>query len=178
CLRWYAAASVLRCSPLNRALDFLETLMGDFAYLSKKYGLSAENADELVERILESDVKIAKSEAEKISLHKGRDVHLIRLTKEKPAKVFEVELNTQLSESILFSGFNYLDSPDYRSPGSWFVDRGFTVRSKDFGSYWLQVAFAESGPVNITRSEVIEYLKLIGLPFDESKIGEFCITKI
>ncbi|EGQ9707358.1 hypothetical protein ACTNIH_004646 [Vibrio parahaemolyticus] len=152
--------------------------MGDFAYLSNKYGLSAENADELVERILESDVKFAKSEAEKISLNKGRDVHLIRLTKEKPAKVFEVELNTQLSESILFSGFNYLDSPDYRSPGSWFVDRGFTVRSKDFGSYWLQVAFAESGPVNITRSEVIEYLKLIGLPFDESKIGEFCVTKI
>jgi hypothetical protein len=130
-----------------------------------------------IDKILEEDHKVLKKQSEKISLGIGRHVHIIWLTAGTPASVKKVELNTELQERVDFDGFNYLDSDSHCNPGSWFARKGFIVRSKKINGEWIQYAFSDEGPVNITRSEVIEYLNVAELEFDEYTIPDFGITK-
>lgn len=147
--------------------------MSDFEDLCKMYGVDPSEGYDLVDVILEEDNKILKKQAEKLSLHKGRFVHIIHLTKDRPAKVKKVELNTELKETVNFNGFNYLDQETHKNPGSWFVRKGFTVRSKqESNGEWIQYAFAEEGPVNLVRSEIIDYLNIAELEFDEYYIDD------
>lgn len=147
--------------------------MGDTEYLCDLYGIDPSESHKLVDIILEGDEKDIKAEQDALSLEPGRMVHLIWLTSASPAQVVKVELNTRLKERLCFQGFNQLSDVDFNDPASWFLRKGFTVRSTKVNGRWLQCAFASSGPTNLTRSEIIEYLRDVAkLAFDEYKVND------
>ncbi len=155
-----------------QALYFLEVnLVSDFEYLRKRYNVDAHNACDLVERVLEKDQKVS-SDVEICSLYKGTCVHKVWLTKTKPAKVFQVQLNHTLTANVDLVNYNYLDNDEYGYPGSWFVNKNFCVRSCKHQNYWLQYAFTKTGPVNLTRQDIMDYLDVIGFEYDPFKIDD------
>lgn len=77
-------------------------------------------------------------------LPKGKIVHIIKLLAEYPAKPVGIIWNKKLTESLECTSANYLNSTDYDDPASWFVRKGFTVRSSKSNGYWYQVVFKET----------------------------------
>ena len=144
--------------------------MSDHRYLCDLYDLEPSRSQDLVDVVLEKDEKALRDEHERLLLDVGRLVHLVWLTPDSPATVVRVEFNKVLGESLKFLGFNQLIGKSQDDPGQWFIDRGYTVRSKKINGYWLQVAF---GMGNLVRSEMIEYLQQhTGLDFDKSKVDD------
>lgn len=105
-----------------------------------------------------------------LSLDFGRLVHLVLLTPDSPAKVYKVEFNKVLDEPLEFQRFNRLLGKAQDDPGQWFLEKGYTVRSRKINGHWFQVAF---GRGNLVRSEMVEYLrKHTDLDFDDSKVDD------
>ncbi|CAM3935982.1 hypothetical protein [Pseudomonas wadenswilerensis] len=154
--------------------------MGDHEYLCSLYGLEAGEDEDLIDIVLAGDTKELRAQEDISCLAPGRLVHRIWLTKNVPACVVKVELNSRLSEELNLNGFNTLSSNSPQDPGSWFVEKGFTVRSKKINGFWQQYAFASSGPQNLTRSEIISYLRDVALlEFDESQVNDYSLpTKV
>lgn len=107
------------------------------------------------------------------TIKSGETAHRITLTKQAPATVIQVELNIVLEEDVYLSQFNILAGVDYEDPGSWFVRKQFIVRSKKENGNWVQYAFKNVGASNVTRSEVIDYLEVAGMPYDSNNISDF-----
>lgn len=144
--------------------------MSDHSYLCDLYGLELSHSDELVDVILEEDENELRDKEDMQSLDVGRLVHLVLLTTDSPAKVVQVEFNKVPDEPLDIRRFNQLLGRSQDDPGLWFLDKGYTVRSRKTNGYWFQVAF---GKGNLVRSEMIEYLrKHTGLDFDESKVDD------
>ena len=76
----------------------------------------------------------------------GKIVHQIKLLATYPAKPMGIIWNTKLNEPLLCTNANYLNSTDHDEPASWFVRKGFTVRSKKINGYWYQIAFKATNP--------------------------------
>lgn len=147
--------------------------MSDHGYICDIFDLSPAHAHELVDIVLANDVEQERGKHDSLFLEVGRLVHLIWLSQDPPARVLKVKLNVRLTESLKFHGFNHLSIEAHTEPGSWFVNKGFTVRSKKTDGYWLQCAFASFGPENLTRSEIIEYLRDVAkLIFDDYKVND------
>lgn len=144
--------------------------MSDHRYLCELYGLEPSRSHELVDVILEGDERELRDGEDRLSLEAGRLVHLILLTPDSPARVVGVEFNKVLDEPIDFSEFNELRGKSRDDPGQWFVDKGYTVRSRKTGGHWFQVAF---GRGNLVRSEMAEYLRNHArLEFDEAMLDD------
>ncbi len=144
--------------------------MSDHSYLCDLYGLQPSQAHELVDVIVEGDVKEMLAEQERLFLDAGRIVHLVWLTSDTPANVIRIEFNKVLQELEEFQGFNHLAGTEPKDPGQWFLNRqrGFKIRSKKINGFWLQCVF---GGGNLVRSEMIDYLRnCTDLDFDESRI--------
>ena len=77
-------------------------------------------------------------------LPKGKLVHIIKLIASYPAKPVGIIWNKKLPDNLRCNGANHLISTDYDDPGSWFVKKGFTVRSSKNNGYWYQIAFKGS----------------------------------
>lgn len=153
--------------------------MSDHEYMCSLYGVEPDQEDELIDIVLEKETQLLREMEDEISLQAGRLVHFVRLTTDVPAQVVSVEFNKRLSERLDLRRFNTLASELPRDPGSWFVERGFTVRSKTIRGFWHQYAFAASGPQNLTRSEIISYLRDVALlEFDESKVNDCSLPTI
>jgi hypothetical protein len=152
--------------------------MSDFEDLCEMYNIGSNNSENLINIILKEDALNDKLKREEYALEIGRHVHIIWLTTNTPATVVKVELNTILEERVVFDYFNELCNPSFEHPGSWFVRKGFTVRSRKFDGYWLQYAFSNSGQENITRSEIMEYLDIVNIPYNEMDIDDCFATKL
>lgn len=150
-------------------------MISDINYLKELFDLEGCEDHDVIDRVLgliETEEKV--SEEEKFDLlSERREVHKITLTTSCPATVVKAELNTRLDKKLYIAKYNRLDSSEFRSPGSWFVEHGFTVRSLKENGYWVQYAYKKSGPSNLVRSEIIEYFKFAGLPYDSMKVPEF-----
>ena len=125
---------------------------------------------EIIDRVLDAVSLEYRVEEEAHTLTKGRQVHRISLTNETPATVVRAEINVKLESDVSLYKYNHLESTDFDSPGSWFVRKGFTVRSTKENGCWIQYAFNSSGPTNLTRTEIMEYLDCSGLDYDPSQI--------
>lgn len=77
-------------------------------------------------------------------LPKGKIVHIIKLLASYPAKPMGIIWNKQLTEPLTCVSANHLRSTDHDDPASWFVRKGFTVRSSKINGFWYQVIFKES----------------------------------
>jgi len=149
-------------------------MSSDINSLKILFGLEGCEDDDVIDSVLniiEAEDKTSE-ETEFDLLTEGREVHKITLTTSCPATVIKAELNTRLDEKLRLSKFNRLDSSDFRSPGSWFVEHGFTVRSLKENGHWIQYAFKKSGPTNLVRSEIIEYFDFAGLSYDPMKVSD------
>lgn len=144
--------------------------MSDHRYLCELYGLESSRSHELADVILEEDEKKLREGEENLSLDAGRLVHLVLLTPDSPAKVVKVEFNKVLDKPLEFLRFNRLLGKSQVDPGQWFLEKGYTVRSRKINGHWFQVAFSRG---NLVRSEMVEYLrKHTDLDFDESKVDD------
>jgi hypothetical protein len=95
---------------------------------------------------------------EKDILKMGKLVHLIKLKATKPAKPVGIIWNKILEKPLECDGANYLNSVEYNDPASWFVRKGFTVRSSKKNGYWYQVIYKDScNQTYLTELEVKEY---------------------
>ncbi|HIF9534259.1 TPA: hypothetical protein ACX6S0_002618 [Photobacterium damselae] len=136
--------------------------MGDYADFCEMYGGCAGDPDFidnwLAKYVTGDENHTSKSVKAKIEsndfLPKGKIVHIIKLLAEYPAKPVGIIWNKKLKESLDCSRANYLKSTDHDDPASWFVRKGFTVRSSKVGDYWYQVVFKENN--NETRLSNIE----------------------
>lgn len=147
--------------------------MSDHEYLRDLFGSSPQEGHDLVDIILEQDEKELMTEQEDITLNAGKIVHLIWLTTSSPAKVMKVAFYITLQDTLHFKGFNHLTHETLDNPGSWFVNKGFTVRSKKANGNWLQCIFPGNSVVNLTRSEIIEYLQNVAkMDFKEFDIND------
>ena len=144
--------------------------MSDLGDLCDLYGIEPHRSHELADSVLEEDEKGLRDEEDRLSLDAGRLVHLILLTPDSPARVLMVEFNKVLDDPFYFSGFNELRGKSRDDPGQWFVEKGYTVRSRKTGGHWFQVAF---GRGNLVRSEMAEYLRNHArLDFDEATLDD------
>jgi len=75
------------------------------------------------------------------TLPKGKLVHIIKLLATYPAKPMGIIWNKELPRALPCNGSNHLISTDHDDPASWFVRKGFTVRSSRANGYWYQIAF-------------------------------------
>lgn len=150
-------------------------MSSDIDYLKELFGLEECEDNDVIDNVLgliEAEEKA--SEEDKFDLlSERREVHKITLTTSCPAIVVKAELNTRLDKKLHIAKYNRLDSSEFRSPGSWFVEHGFTVRSLKENGYWVQYAYKKDGPSNLVRSEVIKYFEFSGLPYDSMKVPEF-----
>jgi hypothetical protein len=160
-------------------LNLKETIVGDHEYLCSLYGLEQGQGEELVDAILADDTKLMRARADELCLRAGRLIHWVQLTTDVPAKVVRVKFNSRLEEHLDLKPFNTLSSVSCDDPGSWFVEKGFTVRSRKVNGFWQQYVFASSGPENLTRSEIISYLRDVALlDFDESQVNDCSLPTI
>lgn len=144
--------------------------MSDHRYLCDLYGLEPSRSHELADVILEEDVKALRESEDWLSLDAGRLVHLVLLTPDSPAKVLKVEFNKVLDEPLELLRFNRLLGKAQDDPGRWFLDKGYTVRSRKINGHWFQVAFSRG---ILVRSEMAEYLrKHTCLEFDEAMLDD------
>nr|WP_319495204.1 hypothetical protein [uncultured Desulfobacter sp.] len=139
--------------------------------LRKIYNLSDDVPDwevsDIVARVEDRENRIKNEE---YVLKRGRVVHKIWLTQHTPARAVKAEFNKVLDCDVDLRGFNELDDPDHKNPGSWFVREGFKVRSKKQGSYWVQYAHSTYGPENLTMSDIEEYMEFSGLDSDSDSV--------
>ena len=146
--------------------------MSNLDDLRQNFGVFDCEDHDVIDAVLDKISAQEREEEEQYLIKKSRQVHRVTLTKDIPATVLKVELNIPLDEDIYLTKFNKLDSSDNQYPGSWFVRQGFTVRSKKEGGHWVQYAFKSTGANNLTRSEVMEYLDIAGLPCAANQIEE------
>lgn len=135
--------------------------MSDNEYLRELFDVNPLEEHDLVDIILSEDNRIEKPSVENdhLYLDAGRTVHLIWLTTFVPARFVKAKFNIQLETPLSFEGFNRLNDGTWQEPGSWFVDKEFTVRSAKVKGNWLQCVFRSTGHQNLTRGEIIEYLR-------------------
>lgn len=152
--------------------------MSDLEGLRRIFGIYDCEDHDIIDVALDRISEQERASEEKYLLSKGREVHRITLTKSVPAVVIKAELNIPLGHDVELSKFNNLDSADCKSPGAWFVRRGFIVRSKKENGCWVQYAFKSFDANNLTRSEVMEYLDVAGLEYDPYTIVEFGATVV
>ncbi len=74
----------------------------------------------------------------------GKLVHIIKLLASYPAKPMGIVWNKELTTSLTCAKANHLNSTDHDDPASWFIRKGFTVRSTKINGYWYQVVFKET----------------------------------
>lgn len=92
------------------------------------------------------------------TLPKGKLVHIIKLITSHPAKPVGIIWNKKLPDNLSCKGANCLRSTDYDDPASWFVRKGFTVRSSKNDGFWYQVAFKNNhSDTYLPQSELKEY---------------------
>ncbi|MCR8914233.1 hypothetical protein FDP08_12850 [Marinobacter panjinensis] len=146
--------------------------MSNLEDLREAFGVYDCEDHDVIDAILDKIFAQERTGEEHYLIKKGREVHRITLSKNVPATVLKVELNTPLDEDVCLTKFNELDSAESRNPGSWFVQQGFTVRSKNEDGHWVQYAFKSNGANNLTRSEIMEYLGIAGLSCIPNQIEE------
>lgn len=152
--------------------------MSDLEDLRKVFGVYDCEDHDVIDAVLDKISDQERTVDELYFLRKGRDVHRITLTKSVPASVIKAELNTTSEHDVHLAKFNNLYSTDYQSPGAWFVRQGFTVRSTKENGHWVQYAFKSLGANNLTRSEVMEYLDVAKLKYDQNEIDDFGPTVV
>jgi len=152
--------------------------MSDLEDLRKIFGVYDCEDHDLIDAILDEISEEERAIQELYILEKGREIHKITLTKSVPASVIKAELNIPLEHDVHLAKFNNLDSTDYQSPGAWFVRQGFTVRSTKENGHWVQYAFKSVGANNLTRSEIMEYLDVAKLKYDQNDIDDFGPTVV
>ena len=129
--------------------------MGDYQDFCESFGGCASDPDfmdkwideYLVEEIKEKKTNLKTKSISPIPndfLPKGKIVHIIKLLAAYPAKPVGIIWNSQLTKPFSCVNGNYLSSTENDDPASWFVQKGFTVRSNKTGGYWYQIAFKES----------------------------------
>ena len=92
------------------------------------------------------------------NLPKGKLVHIIKLIASYPAKPVGIIWNKKLPDNLSCNGANHLTSTDYDDPASWFVRKGFTVRSSKNNGHWYQIAFKKNhNETCLSQDEVKEY---------------------
>lgn len=146
--------------------------MSDLEDLKKSFGLYDFEDHEVIDAILDGISEQERAIEELYFLEKGREVHKITLTKSVSASVIRAELNIHLKHDVHLTKFNNLDSADYKYPGAWFVRQGFIVRSTKENGHWVQYAFKSIGVNNLTRSEIMNYLDLAKLKYDQNEVDD------
>ncbi|WP_208669496.1 hypothetical protein [Pseudomonas arsenicoxydans] len=122
--------------------------MSDYQDFCESFGGCASDPDFMdkwMEEYLVDEVKETKTTLGDI-LPNGKIVHIIKLSATYPARPMGVIWNKELSESLPCAGSNYLKNTEHDEPASWFVRKGFTVRSIKTKGFWYQVAFKDTNP--------------------------------
>lgn len=122
--------------------------MSDYQNFCESFGGCASDPDFMdkwMEEYLVNEVKKAKTNVVDF-LSKGKIVHIIKLLASYPAKPMGIIWNKELAEPLPCAGSNYLKSTEHDDPASWFLRKGFTVRSIKTNGYWYQVAFKDTNP--------------------------------
>lgn len=140
--------------------------MSSIEYLRNIYNLHDCEDYDVIDQIIDIISEEDRCDEDAYILLKGRQVHRIRLSRTTPAVVLDVEININLDQDVKLENYNYLDDTRPKSPGKWFADHGFTVRSKIEDGYWIQYAFKSRGGNNLTRTEVIDYLNFANINYD------------
>ena len=109
--------------------------------------------DKYVIRDTKKSKNITKVPLQGDILHKGMIVHLVKLLAGSPSKPLHAIWNVQLKKDFSCSKGNYLKVQDRSEPGSWFIEKSFTVRSRKEGKYWYQIAFKETNSETYLISE-------------------------
>lgn len=86
---------------------------------------------------------------EEDSLPVGKVVHIIKLRASCPARPEGIIWNKKLKKALNCAGANYLSEAEFDDPASWFVRKGFTVRSSKINGYWYQVVFKEQNNMTL-----------------------------
>ena len=136
--------------------------MGDYQDFCESYGGCASDPnfmDEWIQKYLcDEDNNYDKKASTSDTLPKGKLVHIIKLTASYPAKPVGIIWNKKLPDNLSCNGANHLTSTDYDDPASWFVRKGFTVRSSKNNGYWYQIAFKKNhNETYLSRDELKEY---------------------
>ena len=129
--------------------------MGDYQDFCESFGGCASDPDFMDKWMDEYLVEIVKEKPTNLKnkglssttndiLPKGKIIHIIKLLASYPAKPVGIIWNRQLSKPFSCVNGNHLISADNDDPASWFVRKGFTVRSNKTNGYWYQIAFKES----------------------------------
>lgn len=122
--------------------------MSDYQVFCESFGGCASDPDFMDNWMEEYSVSVVKETKNIVGdfLQTGKIVHIIKLSATYPAQPNGVIWNKELSEPLLCDRANYLKSTEHDDPASWFIRRGFTVRSIKINSYWYQVAFKDTNP--------------------------------
>jgi hypothetical protein len=136
--------------------------MSDYQEFCESYGGCASDPDfmdDWMDKYLSNDNSTPYQEEDDSSLlRKGKLVHIVKLLASYPAKPVGIIWNKELKEDCFCARANHLTSKDNDDPASWFVRKGFTIRSKEEDGYWYQVIFkASHSETYLSEPELKEY---------------------
>ena len=135
--------------------------MSDYQDFCDSFGGSANDPeffDQWLDEYVNNSDQDAKSHRD--ILPKGKLVHIVKLIATRPAQPVGIIWNKELNEPLECYSANHLLSQEYDDPASWFVRRGFTVRSSKFNGYWYQVIYKhDHASTYLTVPETEKYKK-------------------
>lgn len=122
--------------------------MSDYQDFCESFGGCASDPDFMDKWMEEYLVNVVEATKTTVGdfLPNGKIVHIIKLLATYPAQPKGIIWNKELSEPLPCAGSNYLKSTEHDDPASWFIRKGFTVRSIKTNAYWYQVAFKDTNP--------------------------------
>ena len=131
--------------------------MSDYQDFCESFGGCASDPDfmdkwmdeYLVDEVKSKPIKVKTKTTSTIQrdiLPAGKIVHIIKLLASYPAKPMGIIWNKELIEPLICASANHLNSTDHDDPASWFVRKGFTVRSSKTNGYWYQIVFKKTNP--------------------------------
>lgn len=131
--------------------------MSDYQDFCESFGGCASDPDfmdkwmdeYLVDEVKRKPTKVKSKTTSPIQsniLPAGKIVHIIKLLASYPAKPMGIIWNKELNEPLTCTSANNLTRTDHDDPASWFIRKGFTVRSSKINGYWYQVVFKATNP--------------------------------
>jgi len=120
--------------------------MSDYQDFCESFGGCASDPDFMdkwMNQYLVDEVK-TNSTIQNDTLPAGKIVHIIKLQASRPAKPTGIVWNKKLVKSLTCAHANHLSSTDHDDPASWFVRKGFTVRSSKVNGYWYQIVYRDT----------------------------------
>lgn len=147
-----------------------EQRVSDYQDFCESFGGCASDPDFIdnwMEKYLAIEVQEARNNIIDF-LPTGKIIHIIKLLATHPAQPKGVIWNKELCAALPCIGSNYLKSDKYDDPASWFVRKGFTVRSVKTDGYWYQVAYKDTNSETLLNENERKDYESLCLSLDAS----------